>query len=208
MLLCQDCRRHQDSHLPPPHHRLERSTNRNFCLAKTNIPADQPVHRPCRFQVAFRLGDGPHLVWRLLIDEGTLKLALPGRVDRKGMPRLGFACRLDRKQFTGKISNRRLGLSLGPGPTGPPQRVERRTGFSGADVFADQVRLRDRNVKPGCRLGGLTWGIFNDETFLTLRRGTDVGRHLGPATVGRGQSAQTKVAADAMLDMHHIIALF
>ena len=71
------------------------------------------------------------------------------------MAGLRFARGLDGEQFAGEIAHGAFGLFLRLGPARAAERVERRARLAGADVFADEMRLGDGDVKLGRRLVGI-----------------------------------------------------
>jgi len=149
MLLREDGGGHEHGHLPAVHHRFERGANGNFGLAEADVAADQTIHGLGFFQVRFGFQNRAHLVGRFLIDECAFEFALPRCVGPNGVARLRFARSLDGEQLAGKIAYGLFRLRLRFGPARAAQRVERRPRVTGADVFADEMRLGDRHVKSG-----------------------------------------------------------
>ena len=206
VLLRQHRGRHEDGHLPPIHHRLERRANRHLRLAVANVAADEPVHRLRSLHVALGGVDGTPLMRRFLIEKGTLELPLPRRVRLEGVSRLRGTSGLDGEQLPREIAHGALGVFLGLLPAPAAERVEGRTRLPRADVFADEMRLADRDVKFRRRLVRLAWRVFDDEAFL-LR----VGRGRGLLQLLHAASdrhhPQAEVTADALLEVHDVIAL-
>ena len=66
VLLRENRGRHQDGDLLAAHHRFEGSANRDFCFAKANVAADEPVHGFGPFHIKLRCLDRLHLVGRFL----------------------------------------------------------------------------------------------------------------------------------------------
>ena len=165
MLLRQNGRRHEDGDLFAAHHGFERRADGDLGFAKADIAANQPVHRLGRFHVLFGFTDGAHLVGRFLVDERAFEFALPRRVRAESVAGLRFARGLDRKQFARDIAHGAFGLLLGFCPTRAAQRVQRRTGFAGADIFADQMRFGDGHVKFRRGLVGIAGRVFDHQAF-------------------------------------------
>ena len=133
--------------MPTSQHCLERGADGYFGLAVSHVPADQPVHRLRLFHIDLGIENGLHLIRSFFKEEGAFKLALPGSVLWKSMSSLGRAGRLDGKKFACKIAHRPLGLVLGFRPASSAQGIELRTGFACPDIFANEVRLADGNIK-------------------------------------------------------------
>ena len=165
MLLRQNGRRHQHGNLLAAHHGFERGANGDFGLAKTDVAANQTVHRLGAFHVGFRFADGAKLVRRFLENERALEFTLPRHVRRKGMAGLRFAHGLDLQQFGGDIADGALGLFLRLVPARAAERVERRTHLAHADVFADEMRLGDGHVKFRRFVAGMAGRVFDDEAL-------------------------------------------
>ena len=86
------------------------------------------------------------------------------------------------------------------------ERVQRRARLTRADIFADQVRFGDGDVKFGRRLRRIVGRIFDDETFLA-----GVGWACALSwfcSAANGQHLQTQVTANAVLQMDDVIAFF
>ena len=77
VLLGQHGRRRQDRHLAAAERALEGRAQRHLRLPEAHVAAHEPVHRRRAFQVGLHVGDGPRLVGRLTVREGTLELAHP-----------------------------------------------------------------------------------------------------------------------------------
>ena len=58
VLLRQNGGWHEHGHLPPAHHRLERRPDGHLGFAKTNIAANEPIHRARLFHVLLGRLDG------------------------------------------------------------------------------------------------------------------------------------------------------
>ena len=165
VLLREHGGRHEDGDLLAIHHRLERRADRYFGFAEANVTADQAVHRLCAFLVSLCSGDGGHLIRRFLVDESALELALPLRVRLARMARLRFAHGLDAEHFRRDVAHRFLGLLFRPGPAIAAKLIQRRVRFTCADVFADEMRLADGNVKFRRLHRIATWGVFQNQTL-------------------------------------------
>src|SRR5215210_2935093 len=66
MLLGQNCRRHEHSHLAARLNRLECGAHGDLCLSVTNVADEQPVHRSGALHVAFYVGGRRALVGGIL----------------------------------------------------------------------------------------------------------------------------------------------
>ena len=85
MLLCKQCRRHQQGNLLPALDRLERGPQGHLGLAESDISEYQPIHRCGSFHVGFHICDRRQLIPRFLVGESGLELSLPGRVTLEGV---------------------------------------------------------------------------------------------------------------------------
>src|SRR5215204_4498031 len=61
----QHCGRHKDGDLEAVVDCLEGGTERDFGFAESDVAANQPIHRLCRFKVTFDFVDGTELIGRL-----------------------------------------------------------------------------------------------------------------------------------------------
>ena len=75
--------RHKHSHLLPIDYSLESRADSKFGLAKTNITADEPVHRHFRFHIGLYQFVCLALVGRILVHKRRFQLDLHVRVWRK-----------------------------------------------------------------------------------------------------------------------------
>ena len=80
MLLRKHGGRHQHSHLPAIHDSFEGCAQRYLGLAVTHIAAQQAIHGPRAFHVAFDLFDRPHLILGFRVRETHFQNVLPFRV--------------------------------------------------------------------------------------------------------------------------------
>ena len=128
-------------------------------LPKPDVAADQPVHRLGPFHVGLGLDDGAHLVGGFLEDEGALELALPGRCPAaKGWPACDSRAAWMASSSLATSRTARSACALALAQRVPPSVLSGGPRLAGADVFADQVRLGDRHVELGRRLGGVAAG--------------------------------------------------
>ena len=183
MLLRQHGRGHEHGDLPAVHHRLERGANGHFRFPVAGVAANQAVHRFGAFHVRLHLADGAELIGRFLVDERALEFALPGRVPGERVAGLRFARSLDGQQLGGDVAHGAFGLLLRLFPARSAERVEWRTRFPRADVFADEMGLGYRHVKFRRRLGRIARRVFDHQTFDFRLRMADGGwvcaRHRG-----------------------------
>ena len=105
------------------------------------------------------------LIGGFLVDKRAFKFALPVRVRRKRMAGLRFAHGLDAQKFRRDIAHGFFRLLLCLVPARAAERVERRMRPAHADIFADEMRLGDGNVKFGRLFAGICGRVFDDETF-------------------------------------------
>ena len=91
MLKRQNGRRNQHSHLLAIGRRFEGSTNSDFCLPKTYIATDEPVHNGFCLHVFFYIMGRFLLVWRVFVDETCFQLILQIGVWREGKTFGGFS---------------------------------------------------------------------------------------------------------------------
>ena len=89
---------------------------------------------------------------------------------------------MNREQFAGEIAHGAFGRFFGFRPTHAPKRVQRRTHFAGADIFADEMRFADRNIKLWRRVFRTAWRELDDEAFLAaFKRETGFLQRFGAA---------------------------
>src|SRR5215208_1657631 len=135
------------------------------------------------------------------------KFRLPPGVRSKRVTWIRFPLRLDGKHFAGVIKYGSRRLDFGPGPSSVAERAERWRSFSCANVAGDQISLLEWNIELRfvCEL--------ERENFLLLflvgtdrRAVRDLKRRLArrPRPTNFHQSEES---ADAMLEMHHEVAL-
>ena len=82
VLIGENRRRHENGDLTLGLHRLERRAHGHLGLPISNIPHEQPVHRPNAFHIFFHIDGCLPLVRRVLEEKGRLELRLPRRRDR------------------------------------------------------------------------------------------------------------------------------
>src|SRR4030095_4977103 len=95
MLLGQNSGRREDCDLFAIHNRFKRSANGDFGLAKTDITANQTVHRLPTRHIAFRRDDCSQLVWRFEKWKRMLEFRLPSGIRSKCVTRMHLPLRLD-----------------------------------------------------------------------------------------------------------------
>ena len=167
MLLRENGRGHEDGDLFPLHDRFERGANGHFSFAVTDVAADQPVHRLGRFHVFFGRDDGPHLVGRFFVDETSFRTrAANGVVGGRDSPACDSRAAWIGSNSLATSRTATLRLRFGFRPTRAAERVQRRTRFAGADIFADEMRFGDRHIKFRRGLVGVARRVFDDETFF------------------------------------------
>ena len=149
VLLGQDGGGHQNGGLLAVQNALHHRPQGHLGLAVAHVAAQQPVHGPGLLHIGLDVPDGLELVVGLRVGEGVLKLLLPGAVRREGMACQPLALGIQPDQALGQILGGGLGLAGGLGPLGAPQLIElgALVVLAGADVLADQVQRRGRNVQ-------------------------------------------------------------
>ena len=118
------------------------------------------------------------------------------------MPRLSLARRLNFQQIRREIGDSFLGIGLGLAPAFAAEDTQRRLGLAGADVFANEVRLRHRHEQPGRFLFRIACTELDHEAFLSALGFLAAGARR--ARLHR-QDLQPKITPDAVLQMHDVI---
>ena len=207
MLLGEDRGGHEHGDLFATHNRFESSADSNFGFSKADITTNQAVHRFWAFHVGFGFDNGAHLIGGFFEEKCAFKFALPGRVRIEGMASLGVTRGLNSEQFSGDIAHRHLCLCLGFGPACSTQGIERWSSFTGADIFANEVRLGHWHIEFWRRLGGIVGSVLDNQALLSgVRSGANgFGRfRAGP----HRKHLQTGIPSDAMLQMNNVIPFF
>ena len=164
---------------------LERRADGDLGFSKTHIAADEAVHRAGRFHVLLRLADGAELVGRFSEKKRALEFLLPVRIGGKGITLLRLSLGLHLEHAGRVIVDAARGFFLRLAPA--PRAEFREVGmfFPEADITRDLPRLIERHIEAGFV------GKFQNE-------------HIARAV---GGFFQTLVAPDAVVEMHHQIAL-
>jgi len=133
---------------------------------------------------------------------------LPGGIGAEGVAGLGFASGLDGEQVAGQIFDGAFGMFFGLGPARSSESIELWAGFSGSDIFSDEVGFGDGNEQLWGGLLGVGGGELDDETFLAGILG-DCGIGDG-GTFGTlwGKDLKAEVFTDPMLQVDDIVAGF
>ena len=126
MLLREDRRRHEYSHLLAIHRRLVGRADGDLRLAEADVAAEQAVHGLLLLHIRLDLRDGAQLVFRLLIGKGILELALARVVRREGMTFGILALRVDLDELLCDVLDRLLGARLGLDPLRATHAVQAR----------------------------------------------------------------------------------
>ncbi len=188
MLLGQDGGRHEHGDLFAAHDGLESGANGDLGLAEADIAADEAIHRLLGFHVGLGGGDGGELIRSFPVEERSLELALPFLVWRKGEALLRLTIRVHFEQARGVVGDSGLGVFLGSGPLAVAEFAERRVAFANADITRDEVTLLKRHVETR------VVGIGQNEHFLA-------------AAFAARQHFHPFIAADAMLEVDHVVAI-
>ena len=149
MLLREDGRRHEHGHLLAVHGRLISRAYGDFRLAEADVAAEQAVHGLLFLHVRLDLRDGAQLVFRLLVGECVLELALAHIVRREGMAFGLLALRVDLDELLRDVLDRLLGARLGLDPLRAAHAVQARHIALRADILlqeADLVRRHEELV--------------------------------------------------------------
>ncbi|MNH09223.1 hypothetical protein D3C79_686700 [compost metagenome] len=183
VLLGEQGGRYQDGHLATAVHSDEGGAHGHFCLAETNVAADQAVHWLGREHVfAYRV-DGTLLIRGFFEREAGAEGRIVNRRIREG---IAFACRaagIDVEQLGGHVAHLFGGFARGFLPGLRAQSMQGRQGIITAGVAGDQVQVGHWHVELG------TLGVFQGEEFSRL--------------VVDFQGRQAQVATDTVVDMHH-----
>ena len=149
MLLGQNGRRYQNGHLFAVQNALHRGAEGDLGLAEADVAAEQTLHRGGGFHIPLDLGDAAELVVGLGVGEALFKLLLPRRIRRKGEAGQALARGIELNESFGKILGRSLGAGLCLLPLVAAEFVEAdgRVLTAGADILADKVELRRRDVE-------------------------------------------------------------
>ena len=147
VLLGKDSGGHEHGDLLAVVGRLERGPDGDLGLAVADVAADEPVHRLGLLQVGLHLGDGRHLVGRLLVGEGGLELGLPVGVGRERVAGDGLADGLELDHLGGHVADRLGDLLLLATPTRAAELRQLRLRLAPADVLLHQVDPRRRDVQ-------------------------------------------------------------
>ena len=173
-------------HLAAVLNHFEGGAHGELGLAIPHVAAEQPVHGLGAFQIALDVGDGGELVRRLLKCKRVFELALPGCVGGGGNPAAHFAVGVELQKLLRHVAQGALDSGLGAFPGGAAQAVQGRFGaFVGAILF-HQVQALQGHVEPGL--------ILKSQQHEVARRA----RH--------GNLPQTLINADAVIDVHHVVA--
>ena len=167
--------------------RFERRAHRDFRLAVTHIAAEQAVHGRGRLHVALDVNNRVHLIFGFVELEGVFELALPFAVGGKRMSLGGLAHGVEFQQLLGHVLHGLLHARLGLLPLLRAQPIQYRLHPFGGAVLLHQVQPGEWDIQ------ARTLGVLQDHEF-------------GGSTVFLRNLLQTLVLADAMLDMHHVIA--
>ena len=190
MLLHQQRCGHQDRGLLAVLNGLESCAHGDLGLAVADVATYEPVHRDLFLHVDLDLIDTAQLVRGLDIDEGVLKLTLPRRVGSKGMTLGRHPSAVEPDQLTGDLFDMLLGPTLGLGPVGAAQLVQRRR--LAADVAGDLIELVGGHEEAVSGLAPLAGAILQQEVLAG-----------GPAY---GALHHLDELAHAMLLVHDVVA--
>ena len=186
MLPRQQRRRHHHRDLPARHRGDEGRAQRHLGLAKADIAADQPVHRPPRRQILQHIGDRARLVVGLGEREARTEL-VPGALARRhdrGVADL--ARRGDADELVRHVADALLHPRLARLPGDAAQLVQRHALRLAAEA-RQHLDVLDRQEQ--------FFVAVVDQPQAVMRR------------TGDRQRLQPVVAADAVFLVHHQVAL-
>ena len=126
---------------------LEGGAHGDFCLAVTDIAAEQAVHRELRLHVALHVGDGLRLVVGLVVFEGVFELLHPLGVGGEDMTLRSLALRVELEQFVGHVLHRLADAGLGFGPGGRAEMIQDRLRAFRRTILLHQVEASERHVE-------------------------------------------------------------
>ena len=154
MLLRQQRGGGQHGHLPPAGDGNKGSPQRHLGFAKTDIAADQPVHRARADHVLNHGMNGGALVGGFLKAEIIGKGFVVSRGVTKGMALASGAVGINIEQLGGGVAHLLGCFALGFVPLAAAQAVQRRLVGAHPGVAADQLQLADRHIER-CLVGVL-----------------------------------------------------
>ena len=125
VLVSQHRRRRQHRGLFSIHDSFESRAHRNFCLAVTNVAAQQAIHRRPGFHVVLHIFDCGFLIRSQRVFKAFFKFALPRSVLRKRVALDQLALCIKPQQLVSHVAHRALGFRLRLQPTDSTQAIER-----------------------------------------------------------------------------------
>ncbi len=176
----------KDGHLLAVAHGFERGAHDDFGLAVAHIAAEQAVHRLRAFHVALDIGDGGFLIARFAELESVFELPLPVTVGRKRESGGQTARSVELEQLFRHVAHLALDAGARAAPGGPAHPVESGFGFAFAAKALHQIHARQRHIE------------------LVAARVFD--QHVIAFGIALGDLANAEELADAVLEMHHVVA--
>ena len=141
VLLGEDGSGAEHGHLAASGDGLEGSANGDLRFPKSNVAADEAVHRQRGLHVGLGGGDGAELVGGLGVGEGILEVPHPFGIWGVSVARDRLALGLNLKEAGGVVADRLLGLDAGLFPSLGAEFGEVGGGSAGADVAGDEVGM-------------------------------------------------------------------
>ena len=186
MLAHQQRGRREDRHLLAGHRDHERRAQRHLGLAEADVAADQPVHRMARGEIVEHRLDRALLILGLVVGEarGELLVQAGRRHDQGALAHRPPGRDLD--QLARDLADALLDLGLARLPAEPAQLVQLDRAV-GRAVARQHVQVLDRHEQ-------LVAALI-DQAQAVVRR------------AGEAERDQPVEAADAVVAMHHQIAL-
>ena len=146
VLLGQYSCRYQHSNLTPVINRLEYRPHGNFRLAKADITADQAVHWPRVFHVAFQIRNSGHLIGRFGVGERFFKFLLQMTVRTTLQAGTRGSLGLQLEHIRGHVGNRLGHLLFLPQPRRSAVFRQLRCCLCRPDILLHQMNQRNRHV--------------------------------------------------------------
>lgn len=182
---------------------LNAAQDRDFGLPVAHVAADEPIRGLGLLQVRLRLDDRFHLVGRFLVRERRFELALPIGIGRERVAGHGLAKCLDLNHLGGHVANRFADAILAAAPRQAAELGQLRLGVRPSDIPLHEVDPRGRHVQEH------TVAELEDQVFFEAHGGCRFVVFQCDLLIADGsllQQAHAAEAADAVVDVNHVIA--
>ena len=187
MLVGQHRRRHHHGHLLAIGSRLEGSPHGHLCLSEAHVATDEPVHRTRTFHIGLHIVGGLELVGGIFIEEAGLQFMLQIAIWAELKTFLLAATTIELNQIAGDIFDLCFRALLHALPSTSPQTVDTWRLALLAFIFRHLVQSVNRDI----------------DNIITVVGNLN---HLLHVAVCLRHTDEPAEAADAMIDMHHIVA--